>query len=74
MDALEKWMIIRITPYQLDVLAKTFVPIILAAKWLCSIQVRPLTNSNDLCFLFCLNPSSMSSQQSWSPATTVGTT
>ena len=49
MDALEKWMIIRFTPYQLDVLAKTFVPIILAAKWF----VRYLH------LLFCLYPSSM---------------
>ena len=32
-DFLKKWMIIRFTPYQMNVLQKPFVQIILAAKW-----------------------------------------
>ena len=45
--------------YQMDVLPKTFVQIILAAKWLVrhSSSVRLPTNSDDLCLLFCLYPS-----------------
>ena len=41
MDALKKWMFIRFTPYvpnhhpfKMDIIPKTFVHIILAAKWL----------------------------------------
>ena len=39
----------------MDVFPKTFLQIILAAKWLqCGIQVRPPNSNDDLCFLFCL--------------------
>ena len=51
-------------PTKMDVLPKCFVQIILAAKY-CTvasaacIPVRPPTNSENLCVLFCLYPSSM---------------
>ena len=64
--ALEKWMIIRFTPYQTTTLPKwmfsqIFFQIILAAKWLVrhSSTVHPLTNSDDFCLLFCLYLSSV---------------
>ena len=46
----------------MDVLQNFFVQITLAAKWLVGIQllyIRPSNNSDDLCLLFCLFPSSM---------------
>ena len=41
-------------PPKMDVLPKTFLQIILAAKWLVhGIQVHPPNSSDDLCLLFC---------------------
>ena len=47
-------------PTKMDVLPKTFVQIILAAKWLVRhSSIRPPNNSDNLSLLFCLYPSSM---------------
>ena len=47
-------------PTKMDALSKTFVQIILAAKWLVRhSSTSPSTTSDDICLLFCLNPSSM---------------
>ena len=61
MDAPETWMIAWFTPNQTTtlpkwmVLPKTFLQIILAAKWLLRhSSIRPLNSSDDLCLLFCL--------------------
>ena len=67
MDDLKKWMIIHFAPHQTTTLPKRMfsqiyvVQIILAAtvNGLCAIQVRLLKNSDNLCLLFCLYPSSM---------------
>ena len=67
MDALEKWMLIRFTQYQtttlytkMDVFPKPFVRIILAPKWLVwHSSIRPPVNGDDLCHIFCLDPTSM---------------
>ena len=57
MDALKKWMISRFTaqctpnhhPTKMDVLPKTFVQIILAAKWLVRLSsTSPPNNSDEL--------------------------
>ena len=62
MDALEKRKIILFTPNhhptKRDVLPKTFDHFILTAKWLVRHSSMSPTNSDDLCLLFCLNPSS----------------
>ena len=54
MDALKKWMTIKFTPYEtitkIDVLPKTFVQIIFAAKWL----VRPTATTFAFSFVFIL--------------------
>ena len=42
-------------PPKMDILPKSCLQIILAAKWL----VWHSSNSDDLCLLFCINPSSM---------------
>ena len=44
-------------PPKMDVLSKTFLHIILAATN--SSTVHPPSSSDDLCLLFCMNPSSM---------------
>ena len=57
MDTSKKWMIHTTPnhhPAKKDVLPKTFLQIILAAKWLGGIQVHPSNSSDDLCLLFCL--------------------
>ena len=65
LDAVQKWMIIRFTPYQTTTLPKWM----LSQKRLfksslllngnCGIQVRPPITNEDLCLLFCFYPSSM---------------
>ena len=59
MYALKKWMIIWFTPYQNDILPKTFDQIILAAKWLVrhssmspKHQRRPLPSLLSLSFFY----------------------
>ena len=65
MDALKKWMIIQFTPYQTITLTKWmfFQNFLFKSSLLlngqCCIQVRHQKNSDDLCLLFCLYPSSM---------------
>ena len=65
MDALNKWMIIRFTPYQTTTLPKWMFSqkLLFKSSFLlnsqCRIQVRPPLNSDDLWLLFCLNPSPM---------------
>ena len=66
MDASEKWMIFHFTPQKnhhppkTDVLPKYFLQIILAAKWIVRhSSIHPPNSSDDLCLLFCVNPSSM---------------
>ena len=57
------WMIIRLKPYQTKMDALTT----LAANWLVrdSSTYVPPTNSDDLCPLFCLNPSSIWSRETY---------
>ena len=65
MDGLKKCKIIRFSPFQTTTLPKwMFCQQILFKTFLllngqCGIQVRPPNNSDNLCLLFCLYPSSM---------------
>ena len=65
MDALEKWMIIQFTPHQTNTLPKwiffnkTFLKIILAAKWIERHSSPSPTSSDDLCIPFCIYPYSL---------------
>ena len=44
-------------PTKMDVLPKTFVEIILVAKWLVQhLGMRPPTTRDNLCLLFCIYP------------------
>ena len=77
---LKKWMIIRShhQPTKLNVLPKTCLQIVFAAKWLVlhSSAVSPPTSSDDLCLLFCIYPSSIWSKARraacWSASSTPG--
>ena len=46
-------------PSKMDVLPKTYLQIILAAKWLVRHSSSSPNSSDDLCLLFCTNPPSM---------------
>ena len=48
-------------PLNMDVLTKTSLPL----NGQCSNQVRPPNSSDDICLLFCINPSSMSLTLIW---------
>ena len=66
MDALEKWRIIRFTPYQTTTLYQNGCSLknfsfILAAKWLVQHSIRHPINSDNLRLLFSIIPSSMTS-------------
>ena len=65
MDASEKWMIFPFTPHQTTTLPKwiVFKKLLFKSSLLlngqCCIQVRPPKSIDDLCLLFCINPSYM---------------
>ena len=46
-------------PPKMDAFPKTFYQIILAAKWQLQHSSTSPNSSDDLCLLFCINPSSM---------------